>query len=177
MGGSIALVSSALEVACAAVHRIETLDAAGVDRLEPLWTAMVEHHRAVSPLAVRTADEAWRRRRLEYEAWLADGESFVLVAVREDGGGDDGYVAVRIAEGSPTFDLGAKVGDLESLAVAERARGQGVGSLLIGAARKRLRAAGVAYWTVSAIDANPGALRLYEREGFSPFFRTLIATV
>jgi len=166
-----------LKVACAAVHRIETLAPAEIDRLEPLWTAMLEHHRTVSPLAVRTPREAWRRRRPQYEAWLAEGESFALIAVREDGGGDDGYAVVRVHAGSPTFDLGAKVGDLESLAVAESARGQGVGSLLIAAARERLRAAGAGYWTVSALDANPGALRLYEREGFGPFERILIATL
>jgi ribosomal protein S18 acetylase RimI-like enzyme len=158
-------------------HIVETVGVKGIDRLEPLWTAMVEHHRAVSSLAVRTADEAWRRRRLEYEAWLADGASFILVAVRDPGGENDGYAAVRIHDGSPTFDLGEPIGDLESLAVADGARGQGVGSLLIEAARERLRAAGVANWTVSAVDANPGALRLYEREGFRPFYRTLIATV
>jgi len=159
------------------VHRIETLDGAGIDRLEPLWTAMVEHHRAVSSLPVRTADEAWRRRRLEYAAWLADGAGFILVAVREPGGEDDGYAAVRIHGGSATFDLGEPIADLESLAVADGARGQGVGSLLIGAARERLRAAGVVTWTVGVVEANAGAVRLYEREGFAPFWRTLIATV
>jgi GNAT superfamily N-acetyltransferase len=158
------------------VHRIEALDPTQIDRLEPLWTAMVEHHRAVSSLPVRSPADAWCRRRVQYEAWLADGESFALVAVGE-GGGDDGYAMVRVHGGSPTFALGEPVGDLESLAVAESARGQGVGSLLIGAARERLRAAGVGHWTVSVLDANPGALRLYEREGFAAFEHVLLGTV
>jgi ribosomal protein S18 acetylase RimI-like enzyme len=158
------------------VHRIELLSAGDVDRLEPLWLAMVEHHRAVSSLPVRSPAEAWRRRRAQYVEWLADGKSFVLVAVRE-GRGDDGYAVVRVHDGSPTFALGEPVGDLESLAVADGARGQGVGSLLIAAARERLSAAGVGYWTVSVLDANPGALRLYEREGFAPFERILIAPI
>jgi ribosomal protein S18 acetylase RimI-like enzyme len=158
------------------VHRIEALDPAEIDRLEPLWTAMVEHHRAVSSLPVRSPAEAWRRRRVQYEEWLADGESFALVAVGEDGG-DDGYAMVRVHDGSPTFALGEPVGDLESLAVADGARGQGVGSLLIGAARERLRAAGVGHWTVSVLDANPGALRLYQREGFAAFEHVLLGTV
>jgi GNAT superfamily N-acetyltransferase len=157
-------------------HIVETVGVGGIDRLEPLWTAMVEHHRAVSPLPVRSPEEAWRRRRVQYEQWLAGGESFVLVAVRE-GGGDDGYAVVRVHDGSPTFALGEPVGDLESLAVAEGARGQGVGSLLIGAARERLRAAGVRHWTVSVLDANPGATRLYEREGFAAFEHILLGTV
>jgi GNAT superfamily N-acetyltransferase len=101
----------------------------------------------------------------------------MLLALREPGGEADGYAVVRVQGASPTFDLGEPMGDLESLAVAEDARGQGVGALLIGAARERLRDAGVEHWTVSAIDANPGALRLYEREGFRPFFRTLLARI
>jgi GNAT superfamily N-acetyltransferase len=158
-------------------HLVETVGVEGIDRVEPLWRAMVEHHRSVSAFAVRTPDEAWRRRRLDYERWLADGASFLLVAVRSPGGVADGYAAVHIHDGSPTFALGEPIGDLESLAVAEVARGSGVGTLLIDAARQRLREAGVSTWTVSAVDANPGALRLYEREGFRPFYRTLVATV
>jgi ribosomal protein S18 acetylase RimI-like enzyme len=157
-------------------HIVESVGVEGIDRLEPLWLAMVEHHRQVSSHPVRPPAETWRRRRVQYEEWLAGGESFVLVAVRE-GGGDDGYAVVRVHGGSPTFELGEPVGDLESLAVAEGARGQGVGSLLIGAARERLRAAGVRHWTVSVLDANPGAVRLYEREGFRAFERILIESL
>ena len=52
-------------------HIVETVGVGGIDRLEPLWTAMVEHHRAVSSLPVRSPEEAWRRRRVQYEQWLA----------------------------------------------------------------------------------------------------------
>ena len=158
-------------------HIVEAVGPGDIDRVEPLWRAMVEHHRSISGLAVREPAETWRRRRVHYETWLADGASFILVAVRAPGGEPDGYVAVRVHDGSPTFDLGAPVGDLESLAVAEHARGAGVGSLLIGAARERLRAAGAVHWTVSVLDANPGARRLYEREGFAPFEHILLAPI
>jgi ribosomal protein S18 acetylase RimI-like enzyme len=89
----------------------------------------------------------------------------------------DGYACVRTSVPGPTFDLGERIGELESLAVAEHARGAGVGSLLIGAARERMREAGVTHWVVSVVDANAGAVRLYEREGFAAFARILIATV
>lgn len=158
---------------------IETVEAADLDLVEPLWLAMVAHHRSLveGDVGVREPAETWRRRRVEYEQWLAGGDAWVLVAVPEPGGAPQGYAAVRIHGGSATFDLGARVGELESLAVAEEARGAGVGSLLIDAARERLRAAGVEQWTVGVVDANEGALRLYERAGFRPFWRTLVGPV
>jgi hypothetical protein len=110
------------------VHRIETVDLSTLDRVEPLWLAMVAYHRSVSDLQVREPAETWRRRRAEYAAWLESGDAFILLAVPDGGGDAEGYAAVRIhAAGSPTFDLGEPVGDLESLSVAEAARGTGVG--------------------------------------------------
>jgi GNAT superfamily N-acetyltransferase len=160
-------------------HLVEPVAPGGIDRVEPLWLAMVDHHRAVSAgdLKVREPAETWRRRRAEYAEWLERGFGFVLVAVREPGGEPDGYAAVRVHGGSATFELGARVGELESLAVAEGARGTGVGTLLIGAARERLRAEGVENWTIAVLDANPAARRLYEREGFRPFYSQLVAPI
>jgi GNAT superfamily N-acetyltransferase len=160
------------------VHRIELLGVCALDRVEPLWLAMVAHHRSVTDLRVRAPEETWRRRRAEYSGWLQRGDGFILAAVPEGGGEPDGYAAVRVHEAtSPTFDLGERVGDLESLAVAERARGAGIGTQLIGAARERLRTQGVRHWVVSVIDENPDARRLYEREGFRPFFSSLVAPI
>ena len=160
------------------MHRIELLDVADLDRVEPLGLAMVAHHRAVTDLQVREPAETWRRRRADYAAWLESGEGFILLAVPEDGGDAEGYAAVRVhASGSPTFDLGERVGDLESLSVAASARGTGVGTRLIAAARERLRAGGVGHWLVSVVDANPDARRLYEREGFRPFVSSLVAPI
>jgi GNAT superfamily N-acetyltransferase len=160
------------------VHRIESIGVASLDRVKPLWLAMVAHHRAVSDLKVREPGETWRRRRAEYAAWLESGDAFILLAVPEGGGDAEGYAAVRVHRAtSPTFDLGERVGDLESLAVAEPARGTGVGTKLIAAARERLRADGVEHWLVSVVDANPDARRLYEREGFRPFFSSLVAPI
>ena len=73
--------------------------------------------------------------------------------------------------------MGERVGELESLAVYADARGAGVGTQLIQAARERLRADGVEYWGVEVMDANTGAARLYEREGFGPWSRALLGRV
>src|SRR5262249_52591106 len=98
-------------VACCAVHRIETLDPSRLDRVEPLWLAMVAHHATVSDVPTREPADSWPRRRAQYAAWLADGVSFVLVAVREDGAAPEGYAFVRVHTGaSATFQLGTPVG-------------------------------------------------------------------
>jgi ribosomal protein S18 acetylase RimI-like enzyme len=64
---------------------------------------------------------------------------------------------------------------LESLAVAGAARGDGIGTRLVDAARELLRAQGAGYWSVSLAAANAGALRLYERSGFRPYYTELVA--
>ncbi len=160
-------------------HIVETAGVEGIDRVEPLWRSMVEHHRGLmnGAVPVRETDATWPMRRAQYEEWLGSGDGVLLLAVTSAGAEPDGYACVRTSAPGPTFDLGERIGELESLAVAEGARGAGLGSLLIGAAREWVRAQGVAYWSVSVVDANAGALSLYEREGFGPFWRALIATV
>jgi hypothetical protein len=41
--------------------------------------------------------------------------------------------------------------------------------------RERLRSQGVTHWSVGVVEANEGATRLYERAGFKPFYRDLLA--
>ena len=160
-------------------HIVETVGVEGIDRVEPLWRAMVDHHREIvgHEIPVRPTDDTWPMRRAQYEEWVGSGDGALLLAVTSAGAEPDGYACVRTSIPGPTFDLGERIGELESLAVADHARGAGLGSLLIAAARERLRAQGVAFWSVSVVDANTGAVRLYEREGFAPFWRALIATV
>lgn len=161
-------------------HIVETVGVEGIDRVEALWRSMVEHHRAVvgDAIPVRATDETWPMRRAQYEQWLGAGDGVLLLAVTAVGAEPDGYACVRTSPGGgPTFALGERVGELESLAVASHARGAGLGSLLIGAARERMRELGVRHWIVSVVEANAGAVRLYEREGFAPFERILVATV
>ncbi len=52
-----------------------------VDRLEPLWLALHEHHQKVAPDAVyQPRGESWRARRTAYVEWLAAPGSFVILA-------------------------------------------------------------------------------------------------
>jgi ribosomal protein S18 acetylase RimI-like enzyme len=161
-------------------HVIAALAVSEIDRVEGLWREMVTYHERVVRGAwpVRTPAEAWDRRRIQYAKWVGEG-GWLLAAVRatEPSGPPEGYAMVTVQPPGATWDLGDRVGELESLAVAERARGTGVGTMLIGAARERLRAEGVGYWSVGVVEANTAAVRLYEREGFRPYYRQLLGAV
>jgi ribosomal protein S18 acetylase RimI-like enzyme len=150
-----------------------------VDSLEPLWKGMVEHHRAVvaEPQLVRDAARAWALRRRQYLSWLANGNGFLLLAQTADSPQPVGYCFCELTEAGPTFDLGEQIGDVGSLAVAPEARGAGVGTALLRACRSELTRRAIAYWSIGVVEGNCGALSLYERVGFRPMFRTLLAPV
>jgi ribosomal protein S18 acetylase RimI-like enzyme len=148
-----------------------------IDRVEALWGEMVAFHREVVEGAwpVRPAAEAWARRRPQYVGWLTEGDGRMFAAVpASDAAGEAlGYAVVVTNPPGPTWDLGERAGELESLVVAAAARGAGVGTALIERCREALREAGVEYWTVGVVEVNAGATRLYERAGFGPYYRQL----
>jgi ribosomal protein S18 acetylase RimI-like enzyme len=150
-----------------------------VDSLMLLWVSMVEHHRKVAGAQwpVRSADAAWRIRQAEYRTWLTDGSGTLFVATVRQAPAPVGYAMLRVHEPGASWDLGAQMGEVESLAVAADARGAGVGTALMAACRDELRSRAIAYWSVAVVEANAGAARLYEREGFRPYYRLLLGEV
>ncbi|HWH21201.1 MAG TPA: GNAT family N-acetyltransferase [Solirubrobacterales bacterium] len=161
-------------------RRIVELGAGDVDLVEGLWKEMVEHHRELTghTYPVRDADEAWRRRRGQYAEWLGSGEGHLFLVPGEGAEGAPlAYAFLRIDSSGPTWNLGDGVGDLESLSVAAAARGQGIGTALLEHCRNRLRELGAHWWAVTVLDANGGAIDLYEREGFRPFWHSMLAPV
>jgi ribosomal protein S18 acetylase RimI-like enzyme len=140
---------------------------------------MVEHHRRLvaDQWPVLAAHVAWERRREQYCAWLTDGSGFIFIARAEDSDSPLGYATCRLLPAGPTFDLGELRGDVDSLVTAEPARGQGVGSALLAACRNELKRRGVRYWSIGVVEANTRAIELYERLGFRPFVRSMLAAV
>jgi ribosomal protein S18 acetylase RimI-like enzyme len=160
--------------------RVVIAETSDLDSVAPLFQDMVEHHRRVagSQWPVRDAEEAWERRRVEYTEWLARGNAWLLLAqptFAATPGVPLGYAFVRVHEPGATWELGEEVGELESLSVAAEARGSGIGTLLIEHARRLLRERGISHWSVGVVEANTAAVRLYEREGFRPYYRNLLA--
>jgi ribosomal protein S18 acetylase RimI-like enzyme len=147
-----------------------------LDELEPLWRALHAHHASLADemRPVRPVEESWRRRRSQYERWLAGPDSTLLVA--EEAGRPIGYVMVRVGEGPSTWDAGERTAELETLSVLPEARGAGVGGALVEAAARVASQRGAQTLAVGVAHANAGALRFYEREGFEPFYMLLMRT-
>jgi ribosomal protein S18 acetylase RimI-like enzyme len=169
--------------------RVEELTVEEVDRVAHLFQELVEFHREVveGEWPVRSVEDAWAHRRGQYLEWLGDGSARMLAAVPAEGedartltavpGESEplGYAVLSVKQSMASWDVGSRVGELETLAVAAAARGQGIGTLLIEACQERLRAEGITHWAVGVVEANEGATRLYERAGFKPFYRNLMA--
>lgn len=161
--------------------RIVTGSAEDVPRLEPLWLAMLAHHRDCRPPAseeipFREPPDTWRRRRVRYEEWVQQPTTRLLIA-EDDAGEAVGYAMLTIRGGESTLRTGDRVGELESLSVAAHARGAGVGSALIEAAFDYFRSEGVAEMTLSVMVGNEDAQRLYERVGLRPYFLAMLGRV
>jgi GNAT superfamily N-acetyltransferase len=150
---------------------------AGADRIpeiEPLWRALYEHHREIATgvAGVRPFEDTWRRRRRQYEGWLAGDDAMILLAERD--GRAVGYAALTVGPGPATWDLGERVVELETLSVLADERGSGVGAALLDASRRWARERGARTIGVGLAHTNEGARRFYERAGFTPFYVELV---
>jgi ribosomal protein S18 acetylase RimI-like enzyme len=139
-----------------------------IDRLEPLWLALHEHHQKAMPDAVyQPRDASWAARRSAYVAWLADPGSFILLA--HQGSDLVGYALVEVRPGpDDTWVTGARMAELQTLSVAPETRGQGVGTLLLDRVDAELDAAGIGDLFIAALHGNDAAIRLYQRRGLRP---------
>ena len=148
-----------------------------LDLLADLWRQMVEHHRAVAGnvFPVRNADESWARKREEIGAGLAAGKALILLAKAE--GVLRGFLLCELAPSGAIYDLGPRRGEVDSLVVADDARGCGVGTALLAACKAELVDRGITYWSIGVAEGNDAARRLYERLGFSPWVVDLAAPI
>jgi len=148
---------------------IRSLDIAEIGLVEPLWNALREHHTALAPTldTPRPREESWARRRAQYENWLAEPGSFILVA--EQANALVGYAMVHLRSASPTWSSSEQAGEIETLSVLPNVRGQGIGSALLQGVRERLEPLGLGELSLHVLAGNDDATRFYERHGFSPF--------
>ena len=146
---------------------------AELDAIEPLWSALQEHHARITPdlgsnSPKRELVEAWRIRRGKYERWLADPETFFVIA--ESGGQPVGYAFVTVGAPFASWDTGELLAQLETLSVLPDHRGDGVGAALLDAAWERLSQRGVESMSITTTTTNVDAHRFYERHGFAQGF-------
>ncbi len=148
--------------------RLEQLDA-----VEPMWNALQEHHIRVTPrlgpgTPGRDNAEAWRVRRSKYVRWLADPETFFVIA--EEDGQPVGYAFVTVGPPYASWGTGERIAELETLSVLPGHRGDGVGAALVEAVWSRLGERGVEDLAITTTRTNVDAQRFYEREGFNQSF-------
>lgn len=148
---------------------IRPLDTADIELLEPLWNALREHHTALAPTldSARPRQESWVRRRAQYESWLAEPGSFILIA--EQNNCPVGYAMVHLRSASPTWSASEQAAEIETLSVLPEMRGQGIGEALLRGARERLKPLGLSELSLHVLVGNDDAARFYERQGFAPF--------
>jgi ribosomal protein S18 acetylase RimI-like enzyme len=151
---------------------IEELPPERVDELEPLWSALREHHGRVKTIdqPIRAREESWALRRETYLGWL-EGDSFVLVARRD--GRAIGYAMVHITGPGATLETGERTGEVETLSVAPEARGDGVGTALLDAVDQKLLELGIRDVSIGIMVGNDRAQQLYESLGFEHLFTVL----
>lgn len=148
--------------------------------LRPLWESLHDHHvevashlRQLAP--VRTAQESWSLRQALYERWLAEPDAFVMLAERNET--PVGYALVHMRGEEESWHTGARIAELETLAVLPGHRGTGTGAQLINAVYEELQRLGIGQLGVSVISANADAIRFYERLGLLPFCVSYLGNV
>lgn len=157
-------------------YEIEVGGAAELHELAPLWQQMLAHHRQVvgGEFPVRESSSSWVRARSQYARWLHDGKGHLLLAREEGSRRTLGYVVYTLEGPGTTFDFNGPRGDVDSLVVADSARGAGIGTALLERVRQDLVSRGVDYWSVGVLAANADAERLYRRLGFKPWNQSLL---
>jgi ribosomal protein S18 acetylase RimI-like enzyme len=144
-----------------------------IEELESLWLALHAHHQSVLPgFEYQPDDVSWAVRSAEYVRWLADPDSFVLIAY--DDARPVGYALVEVVEGpEDTWVSGNRLADLQSLAVVPGWRGSGLGTLLLDRVDAELEKRGIRDVTLQVLKGNDNAARFYERRGFRPVMTTM----
>jgi ribosomal protein S18 acetylase RimI-like enzyme len=90
-----------------------------------------------------------------------DGEELIGYALTHVLALDDTWIP-------DTWRTGRRIAELESLAVVEGRRGEGIGSTLLEAVERELAAQGLDDLIVGVLPGNVDAIRVYERRGFRP---------
>jgi GNAT superfamily N-acetyltransferase len=139
--------------------------------LEPLTRSLHAHHLTVDPgipgIPPRDEDAWWSIRRARYEAWLAEPDTFLLLA--EDGERLEGYALVTFHGIDDSHTTGDRFAELQSLVVEPGRRGEGVGTAMLHEVYRQVRARGAEEMVIGVLATNEPAMRLYAREGFRPW--------
>ena len=142
--------------------------ASDLDGLLEMRLSLQRHVEASNPWIWRITEEGRRRLRQELEQMLEDGESRMVVAVKE--GDLVGFAYGRIAHRKDY--LPKSVGFISMVYVRENSRIQGVGSRLVGDLCRFFRSENVEDVTLQYALGNREAERFWSGFGFEPIMIT-----
>ncbi|HEY1640661.1 MAG TPA: GNAT family N-acetyltransferase [Streptosporangiaceae bacterium] len=147
--------------------------AADLPLLEPLWVSVHHQHAESMPELAPYVDDSrtWAERSVLYAGLLARPQTILLLARAGRELVGYGLAHVMTAAGSwagDTWQTGAQIGEIESLAVLPSWRGRGIGGRLLDELERELAATGVHDLVIGVLPGNTGAVRLYQRRGFRP---------
>jgi ribosomal protein S18 acetylase RimI-like enzyme len=157
---------------------VERGGANDVDDLHDLWLQLHHHHQRIGPQSGTFTDDepSWSIRSANYREWLAEDDSFLLLA--RDGGELLGYAVIRVMPGPAgerdAWEVPDTVAELMTLVVSEDNRGAGIGGRLLDEMDAELERLGIEEVFVGLIPGNDGAQRLYESRGFKQRWLTLV---
>ena len=144
------------DAAPAFVYR--TIDAEGIDAVQPLWEKLRAYH---APLLDETPPFLFEPRKQGILAKAAAGKLRIELVSVASHASDIAYCITTVsAEGC---------GEIDSMFVEEHFRGCGVGSELVRRALAWLDSVGASWKVVTIAHGNERALAFYKRFGFHPF--------
>jgi len=101
------------------------------------------------------------------DAARRDIDSADVVFVGEIGGRIAAMITIK-------YDRKFSIGHIGHMAVAREYQGRGHGRRMLRAAIDRMRADGIRYSSIDALEQNPRAERLYKSEGFTEVARKIM---
>jgi ribosomal protein S18 acetylase RimI-like enzyme len=139
--------------------QIGAADQSHLDDIVALQLELGEHHRELEPENPRylIPEEDWRA---QIEAALTEGRSRFFVATLN--GKVCGFVRVTMVE----KPWGSSC-EMDTLVVADRARGHGIGSLLVDAAEQEARSVGARAMRANVLVSNLRGREFYETSGYA----------
>jgi ribosomal protein S18 acetylase RimI-like enzyme len=147
--------------------------AADLPALRPLWVSVHHQHAQSMPELAPYVDDdrTWDVRGALYAELLAKPDTVLFLAMA--GSVAIGYGLAHVLATADTWlpdtwQTGARIGEIESLAVLPSYRGQGLGSRLLDALEAELAAIGVRDLMLGVLPGNADAIRLYQRRGYRP---------
>jgi ribosomal protein S18 acetylase RimI-like enzyme len=140
-----------------------------IDELVAFWLLLHATQgataRTIDGIPLRDGADSGKITRDLYLTMLRDPDGFAFIAESADEA--VGYLVAVVTAPSEIWNTG-RIGYIDSLYVRPELRGQGIGLLMLRSAYSELRRRGVKTAALDIVCTNEGAIRFYEREGFTP---------